>query len=159
MRLSSYPDFTYHGQPAARREIERDGLITCGDIGYFDAEGYLFICYRKRDMVISGGANIYPAEIESVLVTMPGLHDAVVFGIPDEEFGEALMALVEPMPGSILEPEAVKAFCAAISPTIRCRAGWRCATRCRARTQARSSSANCGRLIGQRPNGWFDGTG
>ncbi|HEY2112769.1 MAG TPA: AMP-binding protein, partial [Dongiaceae bacterium] len=110
MRLSSYPDFTYHGQPAARREIERDGLITCGDIGYFDAEGYLFICDRKRDMVISGGVNIYPAEIESVLVTMPGLHDAVVFGIPDEEFGEALMALVEPMPGSILEPEAVKAF-------------------------------------------------
>src|SRR5258706_116760 len=61
-------------------------------------------------MVISGGVNIYPAEIESVLVTMPGLSDGVVFGIPDEEFGETLMALVEPMPGSVVEPEAVQAF-------------------------------------------------
>jgi len=110
MRLASYPDFVYHGQPAARREIERDGLITSGDIGYFDAEGYLFICDRKRDMVISGGVNIYPAEIESVLVTMPGVSDGVVFGIPDEEFGESLMALVEPMPDSIVEPEAVRDF-------------------------------------------------
>jgi long-chain acyl-CoA synthetase len=110
MRLASYPDFTYHGQSEARGEIERDGLITSGDIGYFDAEGYLFICDRKRDMVISGGVNIYPAEIESVLVTMPGVGDGVVFGIPDEEFGEALMALVEPMPGSVVEPEAVQAF-------------------------------------------------
>jgi long-chain acyl-CoA synthetase len=61
-------------------------------------------------MVISGGVNIYPAEIESVLVTMPGVSDGVVFGIPDEEFGEALMALVELMPGSVVEPEAVQAF-------------------------------------------------
>ena len=73
-RLDFYPDFTYHNQPAKRAEIERGGLITCGDMGYLDADGYLFLCDRKRDMVISGGVNIYPAEIEAVaLCTMPGV--------------------------------------------------------------------------------------
>jgi len=110
MRVPAYPDFTYHGQAEARRAIERDGLITCGDVGWLDEEGFLYLCDRKRDMVISGGVNIYPAEIESVLVTMDGVRDGVVFGVPDEEFGEALLALVEPMPGAAIEPSAVRSF-------------------------------------------------
>jgi long-chain acyl-CoA synthetase len=102
-RISSTPDFTYHNKPEKRAEIERDGFITSGDVGYIDAEGYVFICDRKRDMVISGGVNIYPAEIESVLHAVPGVHDCAVFGIPDEEFGEALMAVVEPQAGVRLD--------------------------------------------------------
>ena len=85
-----------------RTEIERDGFITSGDVGYIDEDGYVFICDRKRDMVISGGVNIYPAEIEAALQAMPGVHDCAVFGIPDAEFGEALMAVVEPQPGATL---------------------------------------------------------
>jgi long-chain acyl-CoA synthetase len=96
LRTQAYSDFTYHNRSEQRREIDRDGLVTCGDVGYLDADGYLFICDRKRDMVISGGVNIYPAEIESVLVNCPGVRDCAVFGVPDEEFGECLVAAVEP---------------------------------------------------------------
>jgi long-chain acyl-CoA synthetase len=109
MHLDAYPDFTYHGQEAARREIEREGLITLGDVGYLDEDGYLFLCDRKRDMVISGGVNIYPAEIEAVLLDMPGVHDCAVFGIPDPEWGEALAAVIEPEAGIDLERADVEA--------------------------------------------------
>ncbi|HEY3031154.1 MAG TPA: acyl-CoA synthetase [Bradyrhizobium sp.] len=95
-RIASNPDFTYHNKPEKRAEIERDGFITSGDVGYIDEDGYVFICDRKRDMVISGGVNIYPAEIEAGLHAIPGVRDCAVFGIPDEELGEALMAVVEP---------------------------------------------------------------
>ena len=107
-RISGNPDFTYHNRPEKRAEIERDGFITSGDVGYIDADGYVFICDRKRDMVISGGVNIYPAEIESALHAVAGVHDCAVFGIPDEEFGEALMAVIEPQPGVLLDLAAVR---------------------------------------------------
>ncbi|MDP6353000.1 MAG: acyl-CoA synthetase [Alphaproteobacteria bacterium] len=110
--LGSLTDFTYHNNDTKRREIERDGLITNGDIGYLDDDGYLFLCDRKIDMVISGGVNIYPAEIEAVLIRMAGVHDCAVFGIPDPEFGEALAAAIEPMPGSGLSEAAVQAHMA-----------------------------------------------
>jgi long-chain acyl-CoA synthetase len=103
------PDFAYHNKPEKRAEIERDGFITSGDVGYIDKDGYVFICDRKRDMVISGGVNIYPAEIEAALHAVPGVHDCAVFGIPDEEFGEALMAVVEPQPGVTLEISDIRA--------------------------------------------------
>lgn len=108
MRIDFYPDFTYHRQPDKRREIERDGLISCGDVGYLDDAGYLFLCDRKRDMVISGGVNIYPAEIEAVLQHMDGVRDCAVFGIPDPEFGEALMAVVEPQEHHTLSVDAIQ---------------------------------------------------
>jgi long-chain acyl-CoA synthetase len=102
-RAADQPDFAYQNKPEKRAEVERDGFITSGDVGYIDQDGYVFICDRKRDMVISGGVNIYPAEIEAALHAVPGVHDCAVFGIPDEEFGEALMAVVEPQPGVTLE--------------------------------------------------------
>jgi len=105
--IDYYPEFTYHNLPEKRAEIERGGMITVGDMGYLDADGYLFLCDRKRDMVISGGVNIYPAEIEAVALALPGVKDCAVFGIPDEEYGESLIALVEPMPGHALAIEAV----------------------------------------------------
>lgn len=92
--LDFLPDFTYHNRNEDRQQIGRNGLITGGDIGYLDAEGFLFLCDRKKDMVISGGVNIYPSEIESALLSIPAVHDCAVIGIPDAEFGEAVMALV-----------------------------------------------------------------
>src|SRR5205085_9113991 len=87
-RQEAYPEFTYINRPEDRKAIDRDGLVAVGDVGYFDREGYLYICDRKSDMVISGGVNIYPAELEAVLITMPQSADGPVCGILDAGFGE-----------------------------------------------------------------------
>ncbi|MBP0445350.1 AMP-binding protein [Roseomonas sp. SSH11] len=102
--------FTYHNMPEERARIERDGHITNGDMGYLNEEGYLFVTDRKRDMVISGGVNIYPAEIEAVLITHPAVMDCAVFGMPDPEYGEALVAAAQPRPGASLSAEDLRAF-------------------------------------------------
>jgi long-chain acyl-CoA synthetase len=104
MRQIATSDFDYHGKAEARAEAGRDGLVSVGD------DGYLFLCDRKRDMVISGGVNIYPAEIENALIGMEGVRDCAVFGIPDDEFGERLYACIEPEPGAVLSPAAVQEF-------------------------------------------------
>jgi long-chain acyl-CoA synthetase len=109
-RLGGAPDFDYHNRKQERRDIDRDGLLTNGDLGYLDEDGYLFICDRKRDMVISGGVNIYPAEIESVLITHTLVLDCAVFGIPDEDFGESLTAIIEPEPGTTLDASTIETF-------------------------------------------------
>ena len=103
-------DFTYHGDDAKRRSAEKSGLISPGDIGYFDKDGFLYLCDRAKDMIISGGANIYPAEIEAELHKMPGVADCGVFGIPDEEFGEAICAVVQPQPGVELTEQDVRTY-------------------------------------------------
>lgn len=102
-------DFTYQNSPEKRASMEKYGLVTPGDMGYFDADGFLYLCDRINDMVISGGANIYPAEIEAELHKLPGVADCAVFGIPDEEFGESVMAVVQPMPGAALTADGLKA--------------------------------------------------
>jgi long-chain acyl-CoA synthetase len=109
-RQPAYPDFTYTNNPAARAALERDGLWSVGDMGYLDAEGYLYVADRKSDMVISGGVNIYPAEIEAMLMTMPGIADCAVFGIPDAEFGEALAAAIELRDGAKASAADVQTF-------------------------------------------------
>ena len=89
-------DFRYHKDEAKTAAAHREpGVGTLGDIGYVDEDGYLFMSDRKIDMIISGGVNIYPAEIEGVLVTHPAVADAAVFGIPNDEFGEEVKAAVE----------------------------------------------------------------
>ncbi len=108
MWLDAWPDFTYEGDHAKRRAVERDGLVSCGDIGYLDADGYLYLNDRASDMVISGGVNIYPAEIEACLLSLAGVRDCAVFGIPDDEFGEALAAHVEPHDEAELTAEDVQ---------------------------------------------------
>jgi long-chain acyl-CoA synthetase len=109
-RNAGVPDFTYSNNDAARSQMEHDGLWSLGDMGYLDEEGFLFIVDRKADMVISGGVNIYPAEIEAVLVQMKGVADCAVFGVPHEEFGEALLAVVQPVPGATLDAAAIQAW-------------------------------------------------
>ena len=108
IRSDVMPDFTYHGRADERAAIDRSGFVTVGDIGWLDEDGYLFLCDRRRDMIISGGVNIYPAEIEAELLAMPGVRDCAVFGIPDDEFGEAVCAWIEPQAGAAPTPEGVR---------------------------------------------------
>jgi long-chain acyl-CoA synthetase len=109
-RVHAAADFTYHGDDQKRRDTEKVGLIAPGDIGYFDEDGFLYLCDRAKDMIISGGVNIYPAEIEAELHKMPGVADCGVFGIPDEEFGEAVCAVVQPLPDVEISEAEVKAY-------------------------------------------------
>jgi long-chain acyl-CoA synthetase len=91
--------FAYHKAEEKTRESRVGELFTVGDIGYLDDDGYLFLCDRKSDMIISGGVNIYPAEIEGELVMHPAVADVAVFGIPDDEWGEAVKAVIQPAGG------------------------------------------------------------
>jgi long-chain acyl-CoA synthetase len=97
--LRGQVDFEYYKDKEKTDKARLGRYFTVGDIGYLDADGYLFLCDRKADMIISGGVNIYPAEIESVLLTHPKVGDAAVFGIPHEEWGEEVKAVVEPIDG------------------------------------------------------------
>ncbi|MDB5618053.1 acyl-CoA synthetase [Tardiphaga sp.] len=110
MRQTAVADFDYQGRSAERAEAGRDGLVSVGDVGYLDEDGYLFLCDRKRDMVISGGVNVYPAEIEGVLIGLDGVRDCAVFGVPDDEFGERMVGCIQLQDGAALSVEAVKEF-------------------------------------------------
>jgi long-chain acyl-CoA synthetase len=95
VRNTNVPNFSYVNFPAARKALERGDLLATGDMGYVDADGYLFLADRRTDLVISGGVNIYPAEIERVLIGMPGVLDCAVFGLPDAEYGRRLAVAIE----------------------------------------------------------------
>ncbi len=89
-------DFEYHGDPDKTAAAHRSpGVFTLGDVGYLDDEGYLHLSDRRIDMIISGGVNIYPAEIEGALAAHPAVHDVAVFGVPDDEYGEAVQGAVQ----------------------------------------------------------------
>jgi len=105
-------DFEYHNDAEKTAAAHLSpGVFTFGDIGYLDADGYLFMSDRKIDMIISGGVNIYPAEIEAVLINHPAVIDAAVFGIPNDEFGEEVKGAVElksgALAGDVLEEELI----------------------------------------------------
>jgi long-chain acyl-CoA synthetase len=95
-RSKAGADFEYHNAPDKTEAAHLEpGVGTLGDVGYLDDDGYLYLSDRKIDMIISGGVNIYPAEIEAVLVTHPSVADAAVFGVPDDDMGESVKAAVE----------------------------------------------------------------
>ncbi|MFC5750995.1 class I adenylate-forming enzyme family protein [Actinomadura rugatobispora] len=100
----------YHGNPEKTAEVFRDGEYHTGDLGYSDEAGYLYLTGRSKELIVSGGANVYPAEVERVLVMMDGVADAAVFGLPDERWGEAVSAAVQPVPGAGPTEEEVKGF-------------------------------------------------
>ncbi|HJQ47613.1 MAG TPA: acyl-CoA synthetase [Amycolatopsis sp.] len=110
IRMHGIGDFTYHNDEAKRESVARGRLVAPGDVGYLDEDGFLYISDRLIDMIISGGVNIYPAEIESVLADMPGVADCAVFGIPSEEYGESVCAVVQPVSGATLTAEEVQAY-------------------------------------------------
>ena len=99
LRMGS-SSFGYHKDPEKTKKATRGNLFTVGDIGYKDEDGYLYLCDRESDLIISGGVNVYPAEIESELACHPKVADVAVFGIPHEEWGEEIKAVVEPIPGA-----------------------------------------------------------
>jgi acyl-CoA synthetase (AMP-forming)/AMP-acid ligase II len=103
--------FEYHGDPAKTAEvIDQRGWATMGDIGFVDAEGYIYLTDRVSHTVISGGVNIYPREIEDVLVVHPDVLDVAVIGVPDDEMGEHLLAVVQPVDGVEGDAELAEAL-------------------------------------------------
>ena len=88
-----------------------NGWLHTGDIGHLDAEGYLHITDRKKDMIISGGFNVYPSEVEQVIWSHPAVQDCAVIGVPDEKWGEAVKAVVELNPGQSVSADELIALC------------------------------------------------
>jgi long-chain acyl-CoA synthetase len=101
----------YWNDPAASAEALRGGWLHTGDIGYFDDQGYLFLLDRAKDMVISGGNNVYPREVEEIIILHPKVANCVVFGIPDDYWGEAVHAVVVPKDGDTLTAQEIISFC------------------------------------------------
>jgi acyl-CoA synthetase (AMP-forming)/AMP-acid ligase II len=101
----------YYQRPDATGKSLHDGFFSVGDVAYRDTEGYYFICDRRIDMVISGGVNIYPAEIEAVLHAHPSVLDAAVIGVPDEQWGESVKAVVQLRPDAMVTEDELIAFC------------------------------------------------
>jgi long-chain acyl-CoA synthetase len=102
------------------RTLVGDGWLRTGDAGYLDAEGYLFLTDRVKDMIISGGENVYPAEVENVLSDHPAVADVAVIGVPDERWGETVKAIVVPKPGAVVRPEEIIAFARARLAHFKC---------------------------------------
>lgn len=102
----------YENDPVAYKAAQwGDGFVTVGDIAYRDEDGYYYICDRQKDMIVSGGINVYPAEIEAVLDSYPGILEATVFGIPDDQWGESVHAVIVPKEGVTLDEAEIRAYC------------------------------------------------
>ncbi|WP_066591192.1 long-chain-fatty-acid--CoA ligase [Sphingomonas pruni] len=101
----------YAADPDATAATIRDGWLYTGDAGYLNADGYLFIRDRVKDMIVSGGENIYPVEVENALLEHGGVADAAVIGVPDDRWGEAVLALVVAAPGAGEDTQAILDFC------------------------------------------------
>jgi acyl-CoA synthetase (AMP-forming)/AMP-acid ligase II len=116
--------FEYHNDPEKTAESRLEGgLTTLGDVGYLDADGWLYLTDRKAYMIISGGVNIYPREIEDVLIQHPAVADVAVFGIPNDDLGEEVKAVVQPLPGHEAGPalaEELQAFARAHLAGFKC---------------------------------------
>ena len=102
----------YYQKPEATAKSMKDGFFSVGDIAYRDPEGYYYICDRRIDMIISGGVNIYPAEIEATLAAHPAILDVAVIGVPDDQWGESVKAVVSLRPGKSASAVDLIAFCA-----------------------------------------------
>jgi acyl-CoA synthetase (AMP-forming)/AMP-acid ligase II len=101
----------YWNRPEATAEtITADGWLRTGDAGYRDADGYFFVHDRVKDMIVSGGENVYPAEVENAILGCPGVADAAVVGVPDERWGEAVKAIVVAAPGASPDPNEIIAW-------------------------------------------------
>lgn len=109
------PTFEYHNDPVKTAENRAGDLVTVGDYGYLDEDGYLFMLDRRTDLIISGGVNIYPAEVEQHLIAHPAVADVAVIGVPDPEWGQSVVAVVQPA-DDVTPDEALadrlRAFCA-----------------------------------------------
>jgi acyl-CoA synthetase (AMP-forming)/AMP-acid ligase II len=110
----------YYQNPKATAEAIKDGWLYTGDIATMDEEGYLYVVDRKKDVVISGGENVYPVEVENVLLTHPKILEAAVIGTPDEKWGERVTAIVRLKPGQEMSKEDLLAWCKEQFPSYKC---------------------------------------
>jgi long-chain acyl-CoA synthetase len=120
--LFSLSPFLFNGYWNRPQETEgafRDGWVSVGDLATRDVEGYIYIVDRKKDMVISGGVNIYPREIEEILLSHPGIAEVAVVGLPDEKWGERLKAFVVPRGGQIIDVVEIATFAAGKLPSFK----------------------------------------
>ncbi len=104
---------SYHNLPEESKACFEGDFITLGDMGKLDEEGYLYIVDRKKEMIKSGGVNIFPREIEDVIMAHPAVRDVAVIGVPDDEWGENVKAVIEVMPGETVTEQEIKDFCRA----------------------------------------------
>jgi acyl-CoA synthetase (AMP-forming)/AMP-acid ligase II len=101
----------YYKDPQKTAETIVDGWLHTGDIGHFDSDGFLHITDRKKDMIISGGFNVYPSQVEQVIWGHPAVQDCAVIGVPDDQWGEAVKAVVELSPGQRATADEIIALC------------------------------------------------
>jgi long-chain acyl-CoA synthetase len=101
----------YLDRPEDNAAAFRDGWFHTGDVGRVDEEGYLFLLDRKKDMIITGGENVYSSEVEAVIYQHPKVHECAVVGVPDDRYGEALLAAVVPAPGNTLTADELIEHC------------------------------------------------
>ena len=101
----------YYKNPEKTAETIRNGWLHTGDMARVDNEGFIYLVDRKKDVVITGGENIYPVAVESILYSHPQIKDAAVIGIPDERLGEIVAAVIEPKPDESLTEDEVNRFC------------------------------------------------
>jgi acyl-CoA synthetase (AMP-forming)/AMP-acid ligase II len=101
----------YYKNPEATAQIVRDGWLYTGDLGKIDGDGFIYIVDRKKDLIICGGENVYPVEIEAVLQKHPKVHDVAVIGVPDERLGEAIAAVIQPVPGETPAEADLFSYC------------------------------------------------
>lgn len=110
----------YWRQPEATSAALRDGWMHSGDAGVMDEDGFVFIVDRLKDMIVTGGENVYSAEVENVISLMPEVAEVAVIGIPDETWGEAVHAVVVPRPNADVSQEDVSGFCRAHLASFKC---------------------------------------
>ena len=101
----------YYKNPQLTAQVIRDGWLYTGDLGRVDEEGFIYLVDRKKDLVISGGENVYPVEVEDVIRKHQKVHDVAVIGTPDERLGEIVTAVIQPKSGEALDEEEIKGFC------------------------------------------------
>jgi fatty-acyl-CoA synthase len=100
----------YYQDPDATAEASRFGWHHTGDIGYLDEDNFLFIVDRAKDMIITGGFNVYSAEVEQAVAAHPAVQDCAVIGLPDDKWGERVVAVIQPRPGETVSPDEIRAL-------------------------------------------------
>ncbi len=110
----------YHGNPELTARTIRDGWLYTGDLAKWDEDGFIFLVDRKKDLVICGGENIFPAEVEDIIQQHPKVHDVAVIGTPDERLGEIVTAVIQTVSGDSLTEEEIKTFCQENLPRYKC---------------------------------------